>query len=65
VRQADRRRAAGPRLLRPADRRENLRFFGEVYGLSGATLDERVKWCLDFVGLTDRKDDRAGGIPAA
>ncbi len=34
---------------------ENLRFFGEVYGLSGARLDERVKWCLDFVGLTDRK----------
>ena len=40
---------------------ENLRFFGEVYGLSGATLDERVKWCLDFVGLTDRKSDRVGG----
>jgi ABC-2 type transport system ATP-binding protein len=40
---------------------ENLRFFGEVYGLSGARLDERVKWCLDFVGLTDRRADRAGG----
>jgi ABC-2 type transport system ATP-binding protein len=40
---------------------ENLHFFGEVYGLSGAKLDERVKWCLDFVGLTDRKADRAGG----
>ena len=40
---------------------ENLRFFGQVYGLSGAALDERVKWCLDFVGLTDRKGDRAGG----
>jgi ABC-2 type transport system ATP-binding protein len=40
---------------------ENLRFFGEVYGLSGAKLGERVKWCLDFVGLMDRKDDRAGG----
>ena len=40
---------------------ENLRFFGEVYGLSGAALDERVTWCLDFVGLTDRKGDRAGG----
>lgn len=39
---------------------ENLRFFGEVYGLSGATLAARVAWCLDFVGLTDRKDDRAG-----
>lgn len=40
---------------------ENLRFFGEVYGLAGAVLDHRVKWCLDFVGLTDRKDDRVGG----
>jgi ABC-2 type transport system ATP-binding protein len=40
---------------------ENLRFFGQMYGLGGAALDERVRWCLDFVGLTDRKDDRAGG----
>ena len=39
---------------------ENLRFFGEVYGLSGGTLSERVRWGLDFVGLTDRKDDRVG-----
>jgi ABC-2 type transport system ATP-binding protein len=37
---------------------ENLRFFGEVYGLSGGTLDTRVASCLDFVGLGDRKDDR-------
>jgi ABC-2 type transport system ATP-binding protein len=40
---------------------ENLRFFGEVYGLSGDALDRRVAWGLDFVGLTDRKGDRAGG----
>jgi len=40
---------------------ENLKFFGEVYQLSGAKLAERVKWCLDFVGLTDRKDDRVIG----
>ena len=39
---------------------ENLRFFGEVYGLAGRRLDERVKWCLDFVGLTERQGDRAG-----
>lgn len=39
---------------------ENLRFFGEVYGLSGARLAERVAWCLDFVGLGDRKRDRVG-----
>jgi len=40
---------------------ENLRFFGEVYGLSGAALAKRVAWCLDFVGLTDRKDDAIVG----
>ena len=37
---------------------ENLRFFGEVYGLSGARLSERVTWSLEFVGLTDRAHDR-------
>ncbi len=40
---------------------ENLRFFGEVYGLSGAALSSRVAWCLDFVGLTDRKGDAIVG----
>lgn len=40
---------------------ENLVFFGEMFGLSGAVLDQRVSWCLDFVGLTDRKGDLAGG----
>ena len=39
---------------------ENLNFFGEVYSLSGDRLKNRVAWCLDFVGLTDRKDDRVG-----
>ena len=36
---------------------ENLHFFGEVYGLSGTRLTERVRWSLDFVGLTDRARD--------
>jgi ABC-2 type transport system ATP-binding protein len=40
---------------------ENLRFFGEVYGLAGAKLVERVGWCLAFAGLTDRKRDRVEG----
>jgi len=40
---------------------ENLRFFGRVYRLSGAALAKRVAWCLDFVGLTDRKDDAIAG----
>jgi ABC-2 type transport system ATP-binding protein len=39
---------------------ENLRFFGEVYGLAGRLLTERVAWSLDFVGLTDRARDRLG-----
>lgn len=39
--------------------RENLRFFGRIYGLSGARLDGRVHECLRFVGLSDRADDRA------
>ena len=38
--------------------RENLRFFGRMYGLAGDTLADRVRWALDFVGLTDRADDR-------
>jgi len=38
--------------------RENLEFFGRVYGLRGAHLAERVRWALDFVQLTDRAGDR-------
>ena len=38
---------------------ENLEFFGRVYGLAGSRLAERVAWALDFVGLTDRRHDRA------
>jgi ABC-2 type transport system ATP-binding protein len=37
---------------------ENLRFFGEMYGLAGSALRNRVDWSLDFVGLTDRARDR-------
>jgi ABC-2 type transport system ATP-binding protein len=37
---------------------ENLRFFGEMYGLSGAALRNRVAWSLAFVGLTERSRDR-------
>jgi ABC-2 type transport system ATP-binding protein len=37
---------------------ENLRFFGEVYGLTGSALAGRVDWCLAFVGLADRARDR-------
>lgn len=40
--------------------RENLEFFGRLYGLSGSQLDERVQWCLDFAKLSDRQRDRIG-----
>jgi ABC-2 type transport system ATP-binding protein len=38
--------------------RENLRFFGEIYGLNGARLNERVASALDIVGMTERANDR-------
>lgn len=40
--------------------RENLRFFGKLYGLSGKGLNSRVEDVLAAVGLTDRANDRAG-----
>jgi ABC-2 type transport system ATP-binding protein len=39
---------------------ENLRFFGKLYGLSGADLDGRVKEMLDTVGLSERANQRVG-----
>jgi ABC-2 type transport system ATP-binding protein len=36
---------------------ENLRIFGELYGLRGATLRERVDHVLDAVQLSDRRKD--------
>jgi ABC-2 type transport system ATP-binding protein len=38
--------------------RENLVFFGSLYGLSGEHLPRRVDEVLAAVGLTDRADDR-------
>ena len=37
--------------------RENLRFWGRMYDLRGATLDEAVEHALESVGLVDRADD--------
>ena len=34
---------------------ENLAFYGRLYGLRGASLRERVTWCLDLAGLTERR----------
>ncbi|MCZ2344081.1 MAG: ABC transporter ATP-binding protein [Bacteroidales bacterium] len=40
--------------------RENLTFFGRLYGLAGEPLRHRVEELLAGVGLTERGDDRAG-----
>ena len=37
--------------------RDNLRFFGALYGLTGAALDRTADDVLAFVGLTDRARD--------
>ncbi|MDJ0791714.1 MAG: ABC transporter ATP-binding protein, partial [Acidimicrobiia bacterium] len=39
--------------------KENLEFFGRLYGLGGDELDQRVDEVLDVIGLTDRAGDRA------
>jgi ABC-2 type transport system ATP-binding protein len=38
--------------------RENLNFWGKMYGLRGAALRQRVDEVLEMVGLTDRQKDR-------
>jgi len=38
--------------------RENLVFWGKMYGLRGATLDKKVDEVLELIGLTDRQKGR-------
>jgi ABC-2 type transport system ATP-binding protein len=38
--------------------RENLLYFGRMYGLKGAALQGRVVTCLEAVGLTSQADQR-------
>ncbi len=40
--------------------RENLAFFGRLYGLRGAELRARIEEVLEVVGLVERGDDRVG-----
>ena len=40
--------------------RENLRFFGQLYGLSGTELEKRIERILAAIALSDRADTRAG-----
>lgn len=39
--------------------RENLSFFGRLYGMSAKPLRGRVDEVLDIIGLSDRADDRS------
>lgn len=39
--------------------RENLRFFGRLYGMDRRHLSRRVDEVLEVIGLADRADDRA------
>jgi len=38
--------------------RENLHYFGSLYGLSGRVLRSRIEKCLELVGLSDRGGTR-------
>jgi ABC-2 type transport system ATP-binding protein len=40
--------------------RENLVFWGKMYGLRGAALKQRVDEVLEVIGLTDRQKDHVG-----
>ncbi|MSQ94707.1 MAG: ABC transporter ATP-binding protein [Gemmataceae bacterium] len=40
--------------------RENLRFFGQLYGLHGNSLEQRIDAILTAIALADRADQRAG-----
>jgi ABC-2 type transport system ATP-binding protein len=40
--------------------RENLTFWGKMYGLRGSVLKSRVNEVLEVIGLTDRANDRVG-----
>jgi len=47
-------------LYLPLTARENLMFWGQMYGLSGSALRRRVDEVLEVVGLKDRARDRVG-----
>ena len=38
--------------------RQNLEFFGRMYGLTGKALNQRSAEVLEFIGLTDRANDK-------
>jgi ABC-2 type transport system ATP-binding protein len=43
--------------------RNNLRFFGGVYGLRGAALAARAAWAVEMSGLAGKEDLLTGSLP--
>lgn len=43
--------------------RQNLRFFGGVYGLRAGELAERQDWAIEMTGLAGREDRLTGSLP--
>jgi ABC-2 type transport system ATP-binding protein len=43
--------------------RQNLRFFGGVYGLAGAAYGERAAWAVEMAGLAGKEDLLTGSLP--
>ncbi|MCC6617941.1 MAG: ABC transporter ATP-binding protein [Chloroflexi bacterium] len=41
---------------------ENLRFFGQLYGMGGAALKQRIGEVLEIIGLEDRAGERTDGF---
>ncbi|MFQ6128261.1 MAG: ABC transporter ATP-binding protein [Thermoplasmata archaeon] len=41
---------------------DNIRFFGEVYGLSKREIEEREEELVDFAGLSDKRDALASTL---
>lgn len=42
--------------------RENLRFFGQLYGMGGVQLGKRIDEVLEIIGLADRATERTDGF---
>jgi ABC-2 type transport system ATP-binding protein len=43
--------------------RENLRFYGSVYGIPSKTLRERIKELVDYLALSDFIDRKCSSLP--
>jgi ABC-2 type transport system ATP-binding protein len=43
--------------------RENLEFFGGIYGLTGAVGEKRRRWAIEMADLTGKEDQLTGALP--